>query len=210
MIDKEKIYWQFIRDLKILGDDVKSLVLYGGCRWGEPSPIPAIVERLSKLDWGDVASSLMYMKSIGMTRDDFKNDVKDIYNYHLDCSQDLAYSDIDRVALYAKWLNRFILICGEKGMGGIIPLSKQDEPQRYSKELIDFFKENIDLIKEIQGKDRGTVATKIRQWSMTGKCKNIEDWGNKKQLAKLLIKDHIVEPRNVDIDKDTDSFRKMF
>ena len=210
MIDKEKIYWQFIRDLKILGDDVKSLVLYGGCRWGEPSPIPAIVERLSKLDWGDVASSLMYMKSIGMTRDDFKNDVKDIYNYHLDCSQDLAYSDIDRVALYAKWLNRFKLICGKFGMYDVIPLSKQDEPQRYSKELIDFFKGNIDLIKEIQDKDRGTVATKIRQWSMTGKCKNIEDWGNKKQLAKLLIKDHIVEPRNVDIDKDTDSFRKMF
>lgn len=209
MIDKEKIYWQFIRDLKILGDDVKSLVLYGGCRWGEPSPIPAIVERLSKLDWGDVASSLMYMKSIGMTRDDFKNDVKDIYNYHLDCSQDLAYSDIDRVALYAKWLNRFILICGKFGMYDVIPLSKQDEPQRYSKELIDFFKGNIDLIKEIEGKDRGTVATKVTQWSKIGKCK-VLDFGSKKQIATLLIKDHIVEPKQKDIDKDIDSFRKKF
>ena len=210
MIDKEKIYWQFIRDLKILGDDVKSLVLYGGCRWGEPSPIPAIVERLSKLDYRDIENIFPYVICNDLATIRLRNEVEDIFNYHLYDDLDLDYSDIDRVALYAKWLNRFILICGEKGMGGVIPLSKQDEPQRYSKELIDFFKGNIDLIKEIQDKDRGTVATKIRQWSMTGKCKNIEDWGNKKQLAKLLIKDHIVEPRNVDIDKDTDSFRKMF
>ena len=49
-MSNETLFWGFIDDLKVLGDDVKAQVLFGGCRWGEPSPIPAIVERLSKLD----------------------------------------------------------------------------------------------------------------------------------------------------------------
>ena len=221
MIDKEKTYWQFIRDLKMLGDDVKSLVLYGGCRWGEPSPIPAIVERLSKLDWGDVASSLMYMKSIGMTRDDFKNDVKDIYNYHLECSQDLAYSDIDRVALYARRLNRFILICGEKGMGGIIPLSKQDETDTgdnvmmsggidakdIPNKIISLFKPTFkdngildksskNLAKEYLDKVRGcslSVCANVynEEYGAKGKAITGNEWGKKKKVLYNFLVDHI-------------------
>ena len=54
IMGNETLFWGFIDDLKILGDDVKSQVLFGGCRWGEPSPIPAIVERLSKLDYKEI------------------------------------------------------------------------------------------------------------------------------------------------------------
>lgn len=113
MIDKAKTFWSFIDDLKILGDDVKALVLYGGCRWGEPSPIPGVVERLSKLDYRDIENIFPDVICNDVAKTRLKNEVGNIYNYHLECSQDLAYSDIDKVALYAGWLNRLLCLCGD-------------------------------------------------------------------------------------------------
>ena len=113
MIDKAKTFWSFIDDLKILGDDVKALVLYGGCRWGEPSPIPGVVERLSKLDYRNIENIFPDVICNDVAKTRLKNEVENIYNYHLECSQDLAYSDIDKVALYARWLNRLLCLCGD-------------------------------------------------------------------------------------------------
>lgn len=162
-------FWSFIDDLKLLGDDVKSLVLYGGCRWSEPSPIPAIVERLSKLDYRDIENIFPYVICNDVAKTRLKNEVENIYNYHLECSQDLAYSDIDRVALYAKWLNRFILICGKFGMYDVIPLSKHtgdNEPQQYTKELIWLFNGHTDFIDKLRGIGRQEIARKIAKWCM--------------------------------------------
>ena len=162
-------FWSFIDDLKLLGDDVKSLVLYGGCRWSEPSPIPAIVERLSKLDYRDIENIFPYVICNDLAKTRLKNEVENIYNYHLECSQDLAYSDINRVSLYAKWLNRFILICGKFGMYDVIPLSKHtgdNEPQQYTKELIWLFNGHTDFIDKLRGIGRQEIARKIAKWCM--------------------------------------------
>ena len=40
----ETLFWGFIDDLKILSDDISALVEFGGCRWGEPTPIPGVKE----------------------------------------------------------------------------------------------------------------------------------------------------------------------
>lgn len=216
-MSNETLFWGFIDDLKVLGDDVKAQVLFGGCRWGEPSPIPAIVERLSKLDYKEIENIFPMVICNDMAKKRLQEEVCLLFNYHSECSQDLAYSDNDKVSLYARWLNRFILICGKFGMADIIPLSKQDdsgsgrnEPQQYPKELLKMFKNDVSLIKELKDEDRKTVVEKITRWSKEGKCVNFKEHGNKKLFAAVLIKNGIVEVRGSDIDKEIDSFRKMF
>ena len=216
-MSNETLFWGFIDDLKVLGDDVKAQVLFGGCRWGEPSPIPAIVERLSKLDYKEIENIFPMVICNDMAKKRLQEEVCLLFNYHSECSQDLAYSEIDKVSLYARWLNRFILICGKFGMADIIPLSKQDdsgsgrnEPQQYPKELLRMFKNDVSLIKELKDEDRKTVVEKITRWSKEGKCVNFKEHGNKKLFAAVLIKNGIVEVRGSDIDKEIDSFRKMF
>ena len=216
-MSNETLFWGFIDDLKILGDDVKAQVLFGGCRWGEPSPIPDVVERLSKLDYKDIENTFPMVICNDMAKKRLQEEVCLLFNYHSECSQDLAYSDNDKVSLYARWLNRFILICGKFGMADIIPLSKQDdsgsgrnEPQQYPKELLRMFKNDVSLIKELKDEDRKTVVEKITRWSKEGKCVNFKEHGNKKLFAAVLIKNGIVEVRGSDIDKEIDSFRKMF
>ena len=213
----ETLFWGFIDDLKVLGDDVKAQVLFGGCRWCEPSPIPDVVERLSKLDYKEIENIFPMVICNDMAKKRLQEEVCLLFNYHSECSQDLAYSEIDKVSLYARWLNRFILICGKFGMADIISLSKQDdsgsgrnEPQQYPKELLKMFKNDVSLIKELKDEDRKTVVEKITRWSKEGKCVNLKEHGNKKLVAAVLIKNGIVEARGSDIDKEIDSFRKMF
>lgn len=86
------------------------------------------------------------------------------------------------------------------------PASK---PQQYTDELLVFFKGDVNLIEELKHKDRSTVAWMVKRWSEKGKCKNIVDFG-KTKIAKLLIKNRVVEPKQEDIDKDADGFRKKF
>ena len=216
-MSNETLFWGFIGDLKVLGDDVKAQVLFGGCRWCEPSPIPDVVERLSKLDYKEIENIFPMVICNDMAKKRLQEEVCLLFNYHSECSQDLAYSEIDKVSLYARWLNRFILICGKFGMTDIIPLSKQDdsgsgrnEPQQYPKELLKMFKNDVSLIKELKDEDRKTVVEKITRWSKEGKCVNFKEHGNKKLFAAVLIKNGIVEVRGSDIDKEIDSFRKMF
>ena len=216
-MSNETLFWGFIDDLKVLGDDVKAQVLFGGCRWCEPSPIPAIVERLSKLDYKEIENIFPMVICNDMAKNRLQEEVCLLFNYHSECSQDLAYSDNDKVSLYARWLNRFILICGKFGMADIIPLSKQDdsgsgrnEPQQYTEELLKMFKNDVSLIKELKDEDRKTMVEKITRWSKEGKCVNFKEHGNKKLFAAVLIKNGIVEVRGSDIDKEIDSFRKMF
>ena len=216
-MSNETLFWTFIDDLKVLGDDVKAQVLFGGCRWCEPSPIPDVVERLSKLDYKEIENIFPMVICNDMAKKRLQEEVCLLFNYHSECSQDLAYSEIDKVSLYARWLNRFILICGKFGMADIISLSKQDdsgsgrnEPQQYPKELLKMFKNDVSLIKELKDEDRKTVVEKITRWSKEGKCVNFKEHGNKKLFAAVLIKNGIVEARGSDIDKEIDSFRKMF
>ena len=208
-MSNETLFWGFIDDLKVLGDDVKAQVLFGGCRWGEPSPIPAIVERLSKLDYKEIENTFPMVICNDMAKKRLQEEVCLLFNYHSECSQDLAYSDNDKVSLYARWLNRFILICGKFGMADIIPLSKKVAPQQYPKELLRIFKGNVSLIEKLKNKDRKTVVFNIKKWSEEGKCVNYKD-GNRKLFAELLLRNRIVEAKGSDIDKEIDSFRKMF
>ena len=208
-MSNETLFWGFIGDLKVLGDDVKAQVLFGGCRWGEPSPIPAIVERLSKLDYKEIENIFPMVICNDMAKKRLQEEVCLLFNYHSECSQDLAYSDNDKVSLYARWLNRFILICGKFGMTDIIPLSKKVAPQQYPKELLRIFKGNVSLIEKLKNKDRKTVVFNIKKWSEEGKCVNFKD-GNRKLFAELLLRNGIVEAKGSDIDKEIDSFRKMF
>ena len=208
-MSNETLFWGFLDDLKTLGDDVKAQVLFGGCRWGEPSPIPDVVERLSKLDYKEIENTFPMVICNDMAKKRLQEEVCLLFNYHSECSQDLAYLEIDKVSLYARWLNRFILICGKFGMADIIPLSKRVAPQQYPKELLKMFKNDVSLIEELKNKDRTTVVTKIIKWGIEGKCANLEH-GNKKLFAELLIKNGIVAAKGSDIDKDIDSFRKKF
>ena len=210
-MSNETLFWSFIDDLKILSDDVKAQVLFGGCRWGEPSPIPAIVERLSKLDYKEIENIFPMVICNDMAKKRLQEEVCLLFNYHSECSQDLAYSDNDKVSLYARWLNRFILICGKFGMTDIIPLSKKVAPQQYPKELLRIFKGNVSLIEKLKRENGGrkTVAGMIKIWSKEGKCVNLKDC-NKKLLARLLIENGLVETRNSNIYDDIESYRHSF
>ena len=210
-MSNETLFWGFIDDLKVLGDDVKAQVLFGGCRWGEPSPIPDVVERLSKLDYKEIENIFPMVICNDMAKKRLQEEVCLLFNYHSECSQDLAYSDNDKVSLYARWLNRFILICGKFEMADIIPLSKKVAPQQYPKELLRIFKGNVSLIEKLKRENGGrkTVAGMIKIWSKEGKCVNLKDC-NKKLLARLLIENGIVEARNSNIDDDIESYRHSF
>lgn len=94
-------------------------------------------------------------------------------------------------------------------MADIIPLSKKVAPQQYPKELLRIFKGNVSLIEKLKNKDRKTVVFNIKKWSEEGKCINFKD-GNRKLFAELLLRNGIVEAKGSDIDKEIDSFRKMF
>ena len=156
-MSNETLFWGFIDDLKVLGDDVKAQVLFGGCRWCEPSPIPDVVERLSKLDYKEIENIFPMVICNDMAKKRLQEEVCLLFNYHSECSQDLAYSEIDKVSLYARWLNRFILICGKFGMTDIIPLSKQDDSgtsdkniqKGWSQDLINLFNGHSDLIDDV-------------------------------------------------------------
>ena len=210
-MSNETLFWGFIDDLKILSDDISALVEFGGCRWGEPSPIPDVVERLSKLDYKEIENIFPMVICNDMAKKRLQEEVCLLFNYHSECSQDLAYSEIDKVSLYARWLNRFILICGKFGMTDIIPLSKKVAPQQYPKELLRIFKGNVSLIEKLKRENGGrkTVAGMIKIWSKEGKCVNLKDC-NKKLLARLLIENGIVEARNSNIDDDVESYRHSF
>ena len=74
------------------------------------------------------------------------------------------------------------------------------------------FKNDVSLIEKLKRENGGrkTVAGMIKIWSKEGKCVNLKEHGNKKLFAAVLIKNGIVEARGSDIDKEIDSFRKMF
>ena len=156
-MSNETLFWGFIDDLKILSDDISALVEFGGCRWGEPSPIPDVVERLSKLDYKEIENIFPMVICNDTAKKRLQEEVCLLFNYHSECSQDLAYSEIDKVSLYARWLNRFILICGKFGMTDIIPLSKQDDSgtsdkniqKGWSQDLINLFNGHSDLIDDV-------------------------------------------------------------
>ena len=87
--------------------------------------------------------------------------------------------------------------------------SGRNEPQQYPKELLKMFKNDVSLIEKLKNKDRKTVVFNIKKWSEEGKCVNYKD-GNRKLFAELLLRNRIVEAKGSDIDKEIDSFRKMF
>ena len=210
IMSNETLFWGFIDDLKVLGDDVKAQVLFGGCRWCEPSPIPAIVERLSKLDYKEIENIFPMVICNDMAKKRLQEEVCLLFNYHSECSQDLAYSEIDKVSLYARWLNRFILICGKFGMTDIIPLSKQDdsgsgrnEPQQYTEELISLFNGHttyIDKLKDINNKD--TIIQLLYKWCdlklEDGKkiCKDPRPYGNPTGYARGLLGSGVIPWEN--------------
>lgn len=211
-MDKEKIFWQFLRDLKYLGDDVKGQVIYGGCSWREPSPIPGAVRRLKELNWEDIDDGLASVLCNEIAKTKLKNKVAELFDYHkygldLDCSAD------EKERFYAGWLNRFFLICAEAGMADMFEDkdtadSGSSEPQQYTEGLLDLFKGRVDLIESLRYKDRGTVVSKVREWGRKGLIKNVGDRLASK-FAKELINNRVVEPKEENKD-DIDTFRKMF
>lgn len=216
-MSNETLFWGFIDDLKVLGDDVKAQVLFGGCRWGEPSPIPDVVERLSKLDYKEIESTFRVLICNDIMKGLLRKRVRLIWNYHLEYNQDLAYSEIDKVSLYAKWLNRLILICGELEMADIIPLSKQDDsdketisegidiaqiPDKIISLFIPTFKENglLDksnrvLAKEYLDSVRGcslSVCATVynEEYGAKGKAIIGNKWGKKKKVLYDFLVQH--------------------
>ena len=209
-MSNETLFWGFIDDLKVLGDDVKAQVLFGGCRWCEPSPIPDVVERLSKLDYKDIENIFPMVICNDMAKNRLQEEVCLLFNYHSECSQDLAYSEIDKVSLYARWLNRFILICGKNRMKNLLPLSKQDdsgstrnEPQQYTEELIRLFNGHttyIDKLKDLNNKD--TIIQLLYKWCdlklEDGKkiCKDPRPYGNPTGYARGLLGSGVIPWEN--------------
>lgn len=216
-MSNETLFWGFIDDLKTLGDDVKAQVLFGGCRWGEPSPIPDVVERLSKLDYKEIENIFPMVICNDMAKNRLQEEVCLLFNYHSECSQDLAYSEIDKVSLYAKWLNRFILICGKNRMKNLLPLSKQDDsdketisegidiaqiPDKIISLFIPTFKENgiLDksnrvLAKEYLDSVRGcslSVCATVynEEYGAKGKAIIGNKWGKKKKVLYDFLVQH--------------------
>ena len=104
-MSNETLFWTFIDDLKVLGDDVKAQVLFGGCRWGEPSPIPAIVERLSKLDYKEIENIFPMVICNDMTKIRLKNEVSVIR--YIEKSKLCDFSD-EKVAIYIKSMDLLV------------------------------------------------------------------------------------------------------
>lgn len=208
-MSNETLFWTFIDDLKILGDDVKAQVLFGGCRWGEPSPIPDVVERLSKLDYKEIENIFPMVICNDMAKNRLQEEVCLLFNYHSECSQDLAYSEIDKVSLYARWLNRFILICGKNRMKNLLPLSKQDdsgnarnEPQQYTEELIRLFNGHTTYIDKLKDNNKDAIIQLLYKWCnlklADGKkiCNYPKSYGNSTGYARGLLESGVIPWEN--------------
>ena len=104
-MSNETLFWGFIDDLKILSDDISALVKFGGCRWGEPSPIPDVVERLSKLDCKRMENIFPMVIFNDMTKIRLKNEVSVIR--YIEKSKLCDISD-ERVAIYVKSMDLLV------------------------------------------------------------------------------------------------------
>ena len=104
-MSNETLFWGFIDDLKILSDDISALVEFGGCRWGEPSPIPDVVERLSKLDYKEIENIFPMVIFNDMTKIRLKNEVSVIR--YIEKSKLSDFSD-EKVAIYIKSMDLLV------------------------------------------------------------------------------------------------------
>ena len=104
-MSNETLFWGFIDDLKILSDDISALVEFGGGRRGEPSPIPNVVERLSKLDYKDIENIFPMVIFNDMTKICLKNKVSIIR--HIEKSKLSDFSD-EKVAIYIKSMDLLV------------------------------------------------------------------------------------------------------
>ena len=95
----ETLFWGFIDDLKILSDDISALVEFGGCRWGEPSLIPGVVERLSKLDYKEIENIFPMVICNDMAKNRLQEEVSIIR--YIEKSKLSDFSD-EKVAIYIK------------------------------------------------------------------------------------------------------------
>ena len=98
-MSNETLFWGFIDDLKILSDDISALVEFGGCRWGEPSPIPNVVERLSKLDYKEIENTFPMVICNDMAKKRLQEEVG-IIRY-------IEKSD-EKVAIYTKSIDLLV------------------------------------------------------------------------------------------------------
>ena len=105
IMSNETLFWGFIDDLKTLGDDVKAQVLFGGCRWGEPSPIPDVVERLSKLDYKEIENIFPMVICNDMAKKRLQEEVSIIR--YIEKSKLSDFSD-EKVAIYIKSMNLLV------------------------------------------------------------------------------------------------------
>lgn len=218
-MDKEKVFWQFLRDLKYLGDDVKGQVIYGGCSWREPSPIPGAVRRLKELNWEDIDDSLASVLCNEIAKTKLKNKVAELFDYHkygldLDCSAD------EKERFYAGWLNRFFLICAEAGMADMFEEKEEkdttdsgsSEPQGgvdindIPEDIYSLFKPTFnnkgiiqqkarDVAKEYLDKVRGCslsvcAHTYNREYGRKGKAITGNEWGHKKKKLYDFLVSH--------------------
>ena len=104
-MSNETLFWGFIDDLKILSDDISALVEFGGCRWCEPSPIPDVVERLSKLDYKEIENIFPMVIFNDMTKICLKNKVSIIR--YIEKSKLSDFSD-EKVAIYIKSMDLLV------------------------------------------------------------------------------------------------------
>ena len=104
-MSNETLFWGFIDDLKILSDDISALVEFGGCRWGEPSPIPDVVERLSNLDYKEIENIFPMVIFNDMTKIRLKNEVSVIR--YIEKSKLSDFSD-EKVSIYIKSMDLLV------------------------------------------------------------------------------------------------------
>lgn len=104
-MSNETLFWGFIDDLKILSDDISALVEFGGCRWGEPSPIPDVVERLSKLDYKEIGNIFPMVICNDMAKNRLQEEVSIIR--YIEKSKLCDFSD-EKVAIYTKSMDFII------------------------------------------------------------------------------------------------------
>ena len=104
-MSNETLFWGFIDDLKILSDDISALVEFGGCRWGEPTPIPGVVERLSELDYKKMENIFPMVIFNDMTKIRLKKEVSIIR--YIEKSRLSDFSD-EKVAIYTKSMDFII------------------------------------------------------------------------------------------------------
>lgn len=104
-MSNETLFWGFIDDLKILSDDISALVEFGGCRWGEPSPIPDAVERLSKLDYKEIENIFPMVICNDMAKNRLQEEASIIR--YIEKSKLSDFSD-EKVAIYIKSMDLLV------------------------------------------------------------------------------------------------------